>query len=81
MNANTKTGNEYNGYPSWTAWNVHLWITSHEDSHRLCQEYGEKYGAKVAAEKLLNLMPEKTPDGARFTNNSLRIAIEAVCQK
>mgnify|MGYP000997506017 CR=1 FL=1 len=68
----------YNGYPTWTAWNVYTWLTSDEETYNLCVEYANKYGAKDGAARLLYLLPEKTPDGARYSRNTVRIALENI---
>lgn len=35
---------QYNGYPSWNAWNVSLWINNDEGLYNLCRDAVRRHG-------------------------------------
>ena len=66
----------YNGFPNWTQWNVSLWINNDEGLYRLAQSAKREHTTKnAAARAMLEYLPEKTPDGARYTFTSVRRAL------
>ncbi len=69
----------YNGHESWTAWNVSLWINNDEGLYRraleLAQRHGITRGAVLMARELAG---EKTPDGARYSLNTVRLAMREI---
>lgn len=65
----------YNGHPSWNAWNVALWIGNDEGLYRRAVELKKRHGAARGARFLSRELPAKTPDGARYSINSLRLAL------
>jgi hypothetical protein len=69
----------FNGHESWTAWNVSLWINNDEglyrDAQRLAQKHGIERGARHMA---ANLAGVKTPDGARYSFNTIRLAMREI---
>lgn len=72
----------YNGHRNWSYWNVSLWINNDEglyhmarDMMRACKGCG---GAKAAASCLADMLPEKTPDGAKYTKSAIRAAISDI---
>ncbi len=65
---------EYQGHRSKAAWNVALWIGNDEPLYRTAIEYKRKFGG-AAARKLLAILPERTPDGYRYTLTSVREAL------
>jgi hypothetical protein len=67
---------EYNGYPSWNAWNVSLWINNDETLYRyalaMVQEHGIQRATKYLSE---DWNGKRTPDGARYNRRSIYYAI------
>lgn len=76
--------NPYNGYRSWNAWNVALWINNDEGLYNLKMDCLNRRTAKgkyptkrQAAHRLLAALEgEKTPDGARYTLSALTTSID-----
>ena len=60
---------EYNGYPSWAQWNVSLWLNNDEGMYESMLYALRAAGGcrRIAAKRLLDDLPTKTPDGARYT--------------
>ena len=57
---------EYNGYPSWSCWNVALWVGNDEGLYREAVELVTKYGREKAARVLAaRYKGERTPDAGR----------------
>jgi len=69
----------FNGHRNWNAWNVNLWLTSKE-SYYTDMKYCIKVtkNRKEAAQKLLNYLPKKTPDGAPFTLTNIIFAMRGL---
>jgi hypothetical protein len=66
----------YNGHKNYNHWNVSLWLNNDESLYRLVCDCIKQYKNKdSAARELLNLLPEKTPDGAPYTFSSVRHAL------
>ena len=77
----------YNGYPSYNAWNVSLWLSSDERLYTLMLDIVKKTrrhtGSKRAAPKaLLEFLNEyditHTPDGAKYTVSNIKQAMEGL---
>jgi len=66
----------YNGHRSWNAWNVSLWLNGDEDFYHDWCWMPEHFSLKTAVNKLMEELPEKTPDGAVFNWLSVKLAIE-----
>jgi hypothetical protein len=73
---------QYQGYPSWNAWNVSLWIGNDESLYNFAMDClrkptpkGKEPSLNVAATRFLNLVSGKTPDGARYSRTSVRYAL------
>jgi len=67
---------ECNGYPSWNAWNVSLWINNSEDRYYEAYEMAKKHGLGRAARILTDRWAgDKTPDGATYNARAIRLAI------
>ncbi len=77
---------EYNGHPSWNAWNISLWIGNDEGIYRFaieCLERLDPRGNKPSIERATNRFMasyrgEKTPDGAIFTRTSVKHALKGL---
>lgn len=67
---------EYNGYRSWNAWNVSLWIANDEGLYfwavDLIQRYGRMKAAAILHEELQG---QRTPDGAEYNISCIRAAL------
>ena len=69
----------YNGHESWAAWNVSLWINNDEDLYRRAVELARRHGVERGARKLFaELGGERTPDGARYSLNTVRLAMRGI---
>lgn len=70
---------QYNGYTSWNAWNVSLWINNDEGLYRTAYDLVKTYGQKKAVEMLLGeLGGTKTPDGAVYNKTGIRQALRGI---
>lgn len=68
---------EYNGHPSWAAWNVSLWLCNEEPLYRLALYHlGRAKTIQKAAAALQADLPSRTPDGARYSLRSLVLALK-----
>lgn len=72
------TMSTYNGYKSWNAWNVSLWINNDEYLYRLAVECVKATSSlRYAAHKFLSEVGRKTtPDGAKYNVSSVMEAME-----
>ncbi len=67
---------KYNGHKSFSAWNVCLWLYNDEPLYHLLMECKKRSKTKDdAAKMLLNLLPEKTPDGVKYSLTNVRLAL------
>lgn len=73
---NRRHKGKYNGHPSWTLWNVSMWIANDYDLYtyamKLCQRYGKERAADILTDEIGGTT---TPDGARFTRSSIRYGL------
>jgi hypothetical protein len=75
----------YNGHESWNAWNVALWIGNDEplyraaiDAIRRPRTSGKRVTAHIATRRFFadtGLSGQRTPDGARYSFHSVKLAI------
>lgn len=80
----------YNGHESWNAWNVALWIGNDEPLYRAAIEAirtprkdGKPVTANLATLRFFvatGLCDTKTPDGAKFSHRSVRLAIQGLME-
>lgn len=70
---------KFNGYSSWNAWNVSLWINNDEALYIIARETVKKYGYKRGLRELVNYWEgQRTPDGAKFNRIGIKQAIEEI---
>jgi hypothetical protein len=72
----------YNGHPSWNAWNVSLWIGNDEGLYAFAMEClrrptpsGKAPTLALATQRFLHGVSGRTPDGARYSQRSVRHAL------
>ena len=69
----------YNGYTSWNAWNVSLWINNEEEIYRHAVRMVKAHGATKAAKVLADQFEgAETPDGAKYNITAIRQAIRGI---
>ncbi len=67
---------EYQGHRSWNSWNVSLWIANEEYLYRQALECLRVYKTiPRAARRMLELLPDKTPDGANYNLTCVKEAL------
>ena len=67
---------QYNGYPSWRSFNVAWWLSNDSDLNgkmMLCIQQSQN--KEQASRMLLAMLPDETPDGARYSLKSVRTAM------
>lgn len=58
----------YNGFPNWNQWNVSLWLNNDEGLYLAMRDARRAHRtARAAARALRRDLPERTPDGARYS--------------
>ena len=70
----------YNGHKNWNHWNVSLWINNDEGLYRMALECVKEMATKEEAAKyMLRQLEEfghtQTPDGAPYSQSSIRAAM------
>lgn len=70
---------EYQGHPSWNAWNIALWIGSDEYLYRSAAEaFRKTRNVKAATTRffqMTGLEGKRTPDGGLYNKTSVTRAI------
>jgi hypothetical protein len=67
----------YQGHKNYNAWNVSLYLFNEEPVYReMCRIVNSSRTLDRAAERLLAELPEKTPDGVRYTKTNVRLALQ-----
>ena len=67
---------EYNGHPSWTLWNISMWMANDYGLYTKAVELSRQHGKEKAADVLFDeIGGTKTPDGARFTRSAIRYSL------
>jgi len=70
---------KYNGYTSWNAWNVSLWINNDEVLYHHARDTVMSLGYPRALRHLTVIWGgRKTPDGAVFNRTGIKQAIEDI---
>jgi hypothetical protein len=78
----------YQGHESWNAWNVSLWLNNdygtYQEMMRLIRAHRndragnprpKKTVASLVAKKLREQLDTKTPDGAKYSQRSVMLAV------
>lgn len=66
----------FNGHRNWNHWNVSLWINNDEGLYNLARDCVRSSSTRQeAAALMLESLPKKTPDGARYSKSSIRAAL------
>jgi len=69
----------YNEYKNWNTWNVSLWLNNEESLYRTMVEcIRSTRNRDEAARVLLTLLPETTPDGARYNKTAIKKAMQGI---
>ena len=72
-------GDDVNGHPDWTHWNVSLWINNDEGFYKWARELTRAMGPDQAAREVVTEMDgEETPDGAKYTFSAVRAALQDI---
>lgn len=67
---------KYNGHKNYNAWNVSLWIYNDEGLYNLARDILRTSKSKdIAARKMLASLPEKTPDGVKYSLTNIKLAL------
>lgn len=70
---------QYEGYPSWSSWNVSLWINNEYNLYITAYELVQREGMAKAVDMLTNMWDKKrTPDGGVFNKRSISLALEGM---
>ena len=79
----------YNGHPSWNAWNVSLWLNNDEGLYRAayalaaapvrCGKLQDRWRVR-AARLIADCGLTRTPDGARYSVNSVALALRDMAE-
>jgi hypothetical protein len=67
----------YQGHKNYNAWNVALYLFNEEPVYReMCRIVNSSRTLDRAAVRLLAELPERTPDGVRYTKTNVRLALQ-----
>lgn len=67
---------EYQGHKCWAYWSVSLWLFNDEGMYRMVKSEVKRASTlDVAAQNILNNLPDKTPDGAKYSKSAIRAAL------
>jgi len=68
----------YLGRKNYNHWNVACWILNDENYYLLALKAQKKSSLSKGALYLLNNLPDKTPDGVKFTISSLKAVLSSL---
>lgn len=70
----------YNGFPSWNAWNISLWVNNDEGLYRLALDCvrANRNKALAARSFIRECGLTRTPDGGRFSHSAVVGAMEGM---
>ena len=66
---------EYNGHRSWNCWNVSLWLNNDDYLYTLAYDFKHNMPINKAVNRLIEYLPARTPDGAKYTKLAVKLAI------
>jgi|TARA_R100000482_G_C5121735_1_gene146225 hypothetical protein len=70
---------KYNGYTSWNAWNVSLWINNDEYLYNTARETVKRFGYVRGLKVLVARWEgDRTPDGAIYNRTGIKQAIQEI---
>jgi hypothetical protein len=65
----------YNGHKTRNMWNISLWINNDEGLYNLARQAVRTRTRAEAAEYMLEVLPERTPDGVKYTKTGIMAAL------
>lgn len=68
----------YQGHASKAAWNVSLYINNEEALYFRARDLTKRLGRAKAAAALLAELPDKTPDGFRYSYRNVYAALDGI---
>ena len=66
----------YNGHKNYPYWNVSLWLNNDEGLYNAMRDCIRRtHNRTEAAQMMLEMLPEKTPDGAKYSLSAVKAAM------
>lgn len=69
----------YNGHRNYNAWNIALWLGNDETLYWNCRRALRMApNRRLATEMVMAALPERTPDGVKYTRTNVRLALRGL---